>query len=262
MPAAPELVSDDALEALQLFGLTTGLRDLDDLTHGLLPGALWVVVATPGAGRTVLACQLARQVATTGGSAALVSARNEREQVLTNLLVNEAGVAAQRVQRRDLTDAESERLALAAARLKGSDLRLLSPADGVWIYPDGEGVAHFPSLMRSGRRLADVVVVDDLDLLLDADWVQALPNLRTWSRESRFTLVVTVPAEAVAAVDPCHPHLRRHADVVIRVGLHGQFDFEDPRAGEADLDVLRNRHGPQARISVHFEGHYRRFTDA
>lgn len=63
-------------------------------------------------------------------------------------------------------------------------------------------------------------------------------------------------------MNPCHPDLRRHADVVIRLGLPGQFDLEDARVGEADLDVLRNRHGPQARITVHFQGHYRRFADA
>ncbi len=262
MSATHALYSDDALQELQLVGLLTGLTDLDHLTHGLLPGALWVIAATPGAGRTALACQLARQVATTGGSAALLSSRDERAEVLTNLLASQARVPAQHVQRGDLNDGESKRLASATARLAEVDLRLLTPADGVWAHSDGEGVADFSSLMGSGRRVADLLVVDDLDLSLGTEWIHALPALRTWSRQRRFTLVVTVPAEGVAAVNPCHPDLRRHADVVIRLGLPGQFDLEDARVGEADLDVLRNRHGPQARITVHFQGHYRRFANA
>jgi hypothetical protein len=58
MAAVSELLSADALPALRLAGLATGLTDLDHLTHGLLLGALWVIAATPGAGRTTLACQM------------------------------------------------------------------------------------------------------------------------------------------------------------------------------------------------------------
>lgn len=262
MPAGTELVSDDFLQGLRLDGMPTGLTDLDQLTHGLLPGALWVIAATPGAGRTTLACQFARHVATTGRTAALLSARDERPQVLTNLLASEAEVPAQYVQLDDLTERQLERVTLAAARLAQGRLRLLSPTDGVWVHPDGEGVADFRSLMRSGRRIADLVVVDDLDLLLRGQWVEALQTLTEWVRQSQFALVVTAPAERVADVDPCHPHLRRHADVVIRLRLGGQFNLTGPKAGEADLDVLRNRWGPQGRIGVHFQGHYRRFTNA
>lgn len=195
MSSTHELYSDDALQEPQLVGLSTGLMDLAHLTHGLLPGALWVIAVTPGAGRTALACQLARQVAMTGGSVALLSVRDERAEVLKNLLASQARVPAQRVQRGDLSDGESKRLASATARLAEVDLRLLSPAGGVWAYSDGEGAADFSSLMGSGRRVANLLVVDDLDLSLDTEWLPALPDLRTWSRQRRFTLVVTVPAE-------------------------------------------------------------------
>jgi replicative DNA helicase len=262
MAAASELFSADVLPALQLAGLATGLMDLDHLTHGLLPGALWVIAATPGAGRTTLACQVACHAATTGGSAAVFSGRRERAEVLTNLLASQAKVAAERIHRGVFSAAESQRLAVTTARLAGLNLRLYSPADDVWAYPDGEGVADFSSLMSSGRRVADLLVVDDLDLSLDDTWLHALPALQAWARTGAFTLVVTVPAEDVAAEEPCHPDLRRHADVVVRLRLPGQFDPDDPRTGQADLDVLRNRHGPQARVTVHFQGHYRRFTDA
>lgn len=262
MSASGYLLRDGALQNIHLKGLDTGLADLDAVTHGLLPGALWVIAATPGAGRTAFGCQLVRQTATQGGSAALISARNERTEVLVNLLAGQARVSAQRMQRDELDNVDIARLASARARLSEVDLRVLSPADGVWAHADGEGVAELTSLMGSGRRVADVLVVDDLDLLLGADWLAALPALRTWSRERRFALVVTVAAEGVAAQDPCDAELRRHADVVIRLGLAGQFRADDPRVGEADLEVLRNRHGPQASIAVHFQGHYRRFTDA
>lgn len=151
--------------------------------------------------------------------------------LLTNLLASHAEVAAQHLQRGDFTESQSERASLAAARLAEGRLRLLSPADGVWVHPDGEGVADFRSLMRSGRRIADLVGVDDLDLLLGGHWVESLHTPESWARQKQFSLVVTVPAEDVPDVDPCHPQLRRHADVVIRLVLHGQFDLTDPRSG-------------------------------
>lgn len=262
MPTARELFGDHTLQTLQLAGLPTGLMTLDHLTHGMLPGALWVIAATPGAGRTTLACHLVRQVATNGGSAALVSARDERAELLTNLLASQAKVPARDVQQGELSEVESQRLASAMAHLAEVDLRLLSPVDREWVYSDGAGVADFSSLMTSDRRVADLLVVDDLDLWLGSGWIHALQSLRAWSRQRRFALIVTVPAEGVAAGDGCHPDLRRHADVVIRLGLPGQFDLDGCRGGEANLDVLRNRQGPQARVTVRFEGHYRRFADS
>lgn len=257
----PELAGDGTLPPLELADLPTGLSDLDALTHGLLPGALWVIAATPGAGRTTIACQLARQAAATGRSAALVSGRGGRREVLTNLLAAEARVPAQHLQRATYTDVEKDRLVSAASRLSEAELRLLSPADKVWVHSDGEGAADFRGLMRGGRRVADLLIADDADLLLGGDWIGAVPSLRRWSRGANFALVVTVPAEGVADAARCHPDLRRHADVVVRLELPGQFGPAGPRAGEADLNVLRNRHGPQGRVVVQFQGHYRCFAD-
>lgn len=262
MPGVRELFTDAGLPTLRLVGASTGLTDLDHLTHGMLPGALWVIAGTPGAGRTTLACQLAGHVAAQGASAALISARDDPDTLLTNLVVRQAKVPAQHVQRGTLSDLEQERLAASMAVLAEADLQLLSATDSVWEYPDGAGTADFGSLARSGRRVADLLVVDDVDELLGAHWTHTLNDLRTWARQRGFTLVLTAPEEGLVHAGRCHPDLRRHADVVLRLELPGQFDLDDPRVGEADLTVLRNRRGPQGRITVHFQGHYRRFVDA
>jgi hypothetical protein len=43
-------------------GVSTGFADLDDSTGGFLPGTLWLVLGTPGVGRTLLATQFATVV--------------------------------------------------------------------------------------------------------------------------------------------------------------------------------------------------------
>ena len=51
------------------------------------------------------------------------------------------------------------------------------------------------------------------------------------------------------------------ADVVIGVHREDHYCLESPRAGEADLLVLKNRYGPVATVTVVFQRHYCRFVD-
>jgi replicative DNA helicase len=38
-------------------------------------------------------------------------------------------------------------------------------------------------------------------------------------------------------------------------------DWDSTRAGEADLEIAKHRHGPSRRITLMFQGHYARFVD-
>jgi replicative DNA helicase len=53
------LLTAERLSELASHGYPVGLAELDDLTRGLLPEALWVVLGISGVGRTVFACQIA-----------------------------------------------------------------------------------------------------------------------------------------------------------------------------------------------------------
>ncbi|NBV18466.1 DnaB-like helicase C-terminal domain-containing protein, partial [Janthinobacterium sp.] len=66
-------------------GLSTGLSDLDYYTRGLHPGALIVLAARPGAGKSSLALQIALEAATQGPVAFFSVEMGQQEQALRAL---------------------------------------------------------------------------------------------------------------------------------------------------------------------------------
>jgi replicative DNA helicase len=96
-------------------------------------------------------------------------------------------------------------------------------------------------------------------------------RLKTLALELDIPVIVT--AELGRTVDTRADHRPtlsdlREADVVAQVAdiailLHrpDYYERDDPRAGEADLIVMKHREGPTATITVAHQLHYSRFTD-
>jgi replicative DNA helicase len=51
--------------------------------------------------------------------------------------------------------------------------------------------------------------------------------------------------------------IEQDADMVLMI----HREKESPRAGEADLMLVKHRNGPTANVTVAFQGHYSRFVD-
>jgi replicative DNA helicase len=51
------------------------------------------------------------------------------------------------------------------------------------------------------------------------------------------------------------------ADIVILLHREDAYNRESPRAGEIDLDVAKQRQGPQFTVTAAFQGHYTRVVD-
>lgn len=58
-----------------------------------------------------------------------------------------------------------------------------------------------------------------------------------------------------------HNSQEADADIVILLHREDYYERESPRSGEIDLIVAKNRQGPQAVITVAFQGHYARIRD-
>lgn len=260
-----DLLTQEPSVDVAAVGIPTGFSDLDDLTQGLVPGALWLVIGTSGVGLTTLAVQLAGQAATTGGaSVALFLGREPAGTGLLNLMCSIGRVPAHHLRAGSITSEDAARLSQAREKLIGSSLRIFTPSDKEWQFENGttsvprfEGLASPPR----DRALARVIVIDDLDTLLGEPVRGHLPVLRAWARQSGATVIVTAPEEPLLEGNRLVPDARREADVVVRLRREDHFDPDSLRAGEADLMVLRHRLGPTAHITVAFEGHYRRFFD-
>lgn len=265
MVAVSVLLAPDRLSALAVRGRLVGLTDLDDLTRGLLPGALWVVLGASGVGRTVLACQFAAGAAEAGADTALVLGREPASTAAANMVFARGRVADHRLRSGRRPLAEADRARRAADEVAGWPLRVLTPQDREWELSTSTSVPDLDHWLAPGamgtRRVADVLVVDDLDLLTTRPVPGVLPVLRAWAKASGQAIVVTLPEEPWVAGGVLSPVVRREADVAVRLR---RWDLHDPgsaRAGEAEVQVLGHREGPVSAIAVAFEGHFRRFSD-
>jgi replicative DNA helicase len=226
---------------------STGLPDLDSLTGGLSPGKLWAIVGRPGAGKSVLALGMARQVAIhSGGRAIVLAQRDTPEQQARRVLSAEAGVPLIHLRDGALAADDMARLEGAKMRLDGANLLIAQASDPVlaalaleepdapspnFIVVDGvpvgyRRVAHFHEL----RRLAQALCCTVLAVLVHA------PPRSTQEDEASLG-----------------------ADVVLRLD---DWSASDRRAGEADLVVTYHREGPVMTIALHNQAFYARFVEA
>ncbi|MGI8535310.1 MAG: DnaB-like helicase C-terminal domain-containing protein [Mycobacteriales bacterium] len=265
MVAVGALLTAEQLSALASRGYPIGLAELDDLTRGLLPEALWVVFGTSGVGRTVFACQVAARAAEAGADTALVLGREPASVAAANLVCAHARVADHRLRSGRLDAREADRSRASAREIAGWPLRVLTPQDPEWEFSKSTSVPGLDHWVAPGaiptRRVADVLVVDDLDALTTRPVLDVLCAMRTWARTTGQAIVVTLPEAPFVTGGVLSADVRREADVAVRLCRPDLHNVGSARAGEADLDVLGHRQGPTARVVAAFEGHYRRFAD-
>ncbi len=77
---------DTMIDARGLYGLDSGLPDLDALTGGFKPGEMWIIAARTSCGKTALGLQIARHVAEHGAGAAFFSLEMSRRQLMARML--------------------------------------------------------------------------------------------------------------------------------------------------------------------------------
>ena len=133
-------------------------------------------------------------------SVALISGRERPEAVLSDLACGHSRLPAHHLREGSLTDADLSRLAGARQELGESMLRVLTIHDGAWHFAESTSTPDL-NHMIGGRAPADLVVVDDVDLLLDCSLVEALPHLRDWCHRAGFALVLTAPEEGLVGPD-------------------------------------------------------------
>jgi len=219
------------------WGLPSGLAGIDEMTGGMVPGQVWIVVGTPGQGRTTLLLQLAARYAALTDLLVFVDAPREPvELCVARLLACLGKHSVSGVLAGDGT----ERLDATRARLAGSGLALSGAGSPRHVSRHEQLVEHAPAAL----------LVDDLDLVEGA----TPDRVSAWASTGTF-VCITLPRHLVVREEGAHdldPAWARVADLVVEVRAHG---------AEAELAVLKNSRGPLWTSAVGFEGHYARFVD-
>lgn len=256
----------------ELIGVPTGFTDLDELTHGLLPGQMIVVAARPAIGKSTLGMDIARAAAIHHKMAAAVfSLEMSRTEITMRILSAEASIPLQNLRRGNMSDPDWASLSRAVGKISDSPL-----------YIDDSPNLALMEIRAKARRLKQknnlkLIVIDYLQLMTSGKKVESRQQeVSEFSRALKLLAKeLEVPVIAISQLNrgpeqrtdkrPAMSDLResgsieQDADMVIL--LHRDRDPESGREGEADLIVAKHRNGPTADITLAFQGHYARFKD-
>lgn len=253
--------------------ISTGFPDLERIIGKPRAGQVIVIAGRPGSGKSVFAASIARNIAVRQGLGALYCTMemSVEEMMLRNISA-EAGVLYHHLRDNQVTDQEMDRIVLAGARLEDAPLYTLDT-------PRLSVVEFNAEIHRlSARTPIATAVFDYLQL--------GQVNPRLTSREQQiaelsrdFKLAAKelgIPIFVLAQLNRANesrpdkrPQLsdlresgavEQDADVVIMVHRPSYYD-ENDRPGEADLLIVKNRHGQTGSVPVASQLHYMRFRD-
>lgn len=240
---------------------------LDHLIGGLRPGAVYVVGARPGAGKSVIGLQLADAMMKHGtGKVLFSSLEMTRDEIMKRLIAQTATVPLRTFDPGELTPDRAERINAHAEDLRASDIVL------------DDRAALTPGLIRTtARSIARCghlsgIVVDYLQLMQGAERsrvprheavAQFSRSLKMLAKEMNVPVVVLSQLNRESAkLDSKGPSvadlresgaIEQDADVILL--LHQD---RDQYPGTLFVKVGKNRHGPTGNFELAFEGHYAR----
>ncbi len=241
----------------EIFGVPTGLYDLDKLLGGLQKSDLLIVAGRPGSGKTGFLLSVAKNAAQKHKKhVAIFSLEMSNEQLVQRLIAQETGIDTQRLRTGKLNEEEWPLFTHAIEVL--SDTK---------IFLDDTPAITPLALRTKCRRLhmeyqLDLVIVDYLQLMSSdtrtENRVQEVSfisrNLKVLARE--LNVPVLAAAQLSRAVEqradkkPVLSDLResgsleQDSDIVMFIHRPDMLDRDSPKFNLAELIVAKHRNGP------------------
>ncbi len=262
-------------------GIPTGFKMLDKITHGLQPGALIVLAARPGMGKTSLAMNLVEHAALHANKVcAVFSLEMPRNEIIQRLICSYANVSMQKALSGELTQKEWKKLMLAGDRLKKSK-----------IYVDDSSRVTPGEILSKCRRLRstagglDLVMIDYIQLMSSGDKrsqnaenrtqevADITRNLKIMAKELGVPVVALSQLRRIQSKEPQLSDLResgaieQDADIVMfisrpeAIATKEEIEAGKIVKGAAELILAKHRAGEQGRISLKFIGECTKFVD-
>lgn len=261
----------------QLRGLSTGFGDLDNILSGLQKSDLIIIAARPSVGKTALALDIARHVATSNNiSVGIFSIEMSKDQLIDRLICAEAGVGLWKLRTGRLSD-----------KGEHDDFTRLSKALGVLsespIFIDDSALTNIMEIRSKARRLQ---IEQGLGLLI-IDYLQLMEGIRVSENRVQEIATITralkgiarelnIPVIAISQLSravemgggPAIPklaHLResgsieQDADVVMFIyrkkadRYYAQRDLKPEDLHTAEIHIAKHRNGPTGMVRIFFD---------
>ncbi len=262
-------------------GVPTGFKRLDQKTHGLQPGALIVLAARPGMGKTSLAMNLVENASLRNGkTCAVFSLEMARQEIIQRLICSYAGVSGQKALDGKLESKEWRKLMQAADKLKRSN-----------IFIDDSSQVTPAQILSKCRRLKsthglDLVMIDYIQLMTGGDErknkgaenrtqevASITRDLKIMAKELGVPVIALSQLRRIQSKEPQLSDLResgaieQDADIVMFISRPwGVATAEEQASGKyskdaAELIISKNRSGEQGRVSMKFIGECTKFVE-
>lgn len=258
-------------------GLSTGFVGLDKITTGLHEGNLIILAARPAMGKTALALNIAKYVATKERKPAVIfSLEMGAEELIERMLASEGMVPAYHLKTGNLSTDEWKRLVQAQNNLYDAP-----------IFVDDTAGIRISEIRSNARKLAQemgglgVIIIDYLQLITGAKGENRQQIVSEISRELKMLAKdLKVPVIALSQLSraveqrqdkrPMLADLResgsieQDADIVAFLYRDAYYQKEQADSQEAnnvtELILEKNRHGSLGTVKLYFHKEYTKFS--
>lgn len=258
-------------------GLSTGFVGLDKITTGLHEGNLIILAARPAMGKTALALNVAKYVATKERKPAVIfSLEMGAEELIERMLASEGMVPAYHLKTGNLSTDEWKRLVQAQNNLYDAP-----------IFVDDTAGIRISEIRSKARKLAQemgglgVIIIDYLQLITGSKGENRQQVVSEISRELKILAKdLKVPVIALSQLSraveqrqdkrPMLADLResgsieQDADIVAFLYREAYYQKEQADSQESnnvtELILEKNRHGSLGTVKLYFHKEYIKFS--
>jgi replicative DNA helicase len=261
---AAEAIDDEAAQPIP-----TGLKHLDNgLMGGMRHGQLIVIAGHTSHGASTTAHTIAQRVAA-DRQVAIVALESTAHDVARRVLAAQTKTPLHHIQRMRYTEDESERV----TRMVWNG----EPSLRLWLSDTVRSIDTIETELNGDDRAPELLVIDGAHLLAPSHDYGGRAQfadddarrLKEFAVQRGMVVIATLPLETSGAYNRIdhRPMLQdfgkrqaylHAADIVILPWRPDAVEYEDPRAGEIDLMVAKNRNGVRFMAVAAFQGHYAR----
>ena len=257
-----------------LTGVSTGFRDLDEITSGLQASDLIIVAGRPSMGKTAFMMNMAESAVISGGHPVLVfSMEMPADSLVLRMLSSLGRIDQSKIRTGQLGDDDWPRLTSAVTLLNDKSLFI----DDTPALTPGEIRSRARRVAREHGDLG-MIVIDYLQLMQTATSVENRAgeiseisrSLKAIAKE--FGCPVIAGSQLNRGLEqrpdkrPVMSDLResgaieQDADVIIEI-YRDEVYHEDAEKGIAEVIILKQRNGPIGKKKLAFAGQYTKFED-
>lgn len=258
-------------------GMSTGFVGLDKITTGLHEGNLIILAARPAMGKTALALNVAKYVATIERKPAVIfSLEMGAEELIERMLASEGMVPAYHLKTGNLSTDEWKRLVQAQNNLYDAP-----------IFVDDTAGIRISEIRSNARKLDQemgglgVIIIDYLQLITGAKGENRQQIVSEISRELKILAKdLKVPVIALSQLSRAVEHrqdkrpmladlresgsIEQDADIVAFLYRDAYYQKEQADSQEAnnvtELILEKNRHGSLGTVKLYFHKEYTKFS--